>query len=235
MGCKHSTPAPTEQDFLVEHKPPSSILCSTLLPKSKGATYDFEVNQKKNCWNIETPVNDLLQGMKLAPVDPSSKTSTQCVLFQDAELAEPLAVMGVSDFQTHNCKAHIYSFMPCNANQKSCGEHLGQSLFEWAVVANQSESHQYTMTTAADGICHTTDYFGPVLYGPPKMVLKREGVVCASLVEAPKWKCRVSPGMDPAMIVCFVASIDKLRESEAERFRIAQYDPGSKFKTSNIM
>jgi hypothetical protein len=236
MGCTHSTPAPTEQDFLVEQKPPSSILCRTLLPKSRGATYDFQVNQKKNCWNIETPVNDLQQGMKLAPVDPSSKgaisTTTQCILFQDTE---PLAVMRVTDFKTHKCTAHICSFTPYNAKQTSCGEHRGRSLFEWAVVAKRSESAQFTMTTAPDGICHATDYFGPVLYGPLKLVLKQKGLVCASLVEAPKWKCRVSPGIDPAMIVCFVACIDKLRENEAERLIAAQHSPQTRYKLSNVL
>jgi hypothetical protein len=143
--------------------------------------------------------------------------------------------MRVTDFKTHKCTAHICSFTPYNAKQTSCGEHRGRSLFEWAVVAKRSESAQFTMTTAPDGICHATDYFGPVLYGPLKLVLKQKGLVCASLVEAPKWKCRVSPGIDPAMIVCFVACIDKLRENEAERLIAAQHSPQTRYKLSNVL
>jgi hypothetical protein len=231
MGIKHSTPAPTEEDFLVEHEPPSSILCKQLPPKTAGATYDFVVKckatgakssfaMKQNCWNLETPVVDLLEGMKLVPKD-----SARCLLVQNTT---PLAVLMLVE---KDQQARICSFTPSRPYQPSCGEHDGRSLFQWAVVAKREESHQYTMKTTADNIEYATDFFGSAS-SQKNLVLKRQGHVCASLQE-PKWKCRIGPGIDPAMIVCFLACHDKLQEFHSQRLRDLQYVPS--YKISDVL
>jgi hypothetical protein len=197
----------------VQHDPPSSILCSKLPPKRTGFTYDFEINE--NRWNIDTPV-DLLQGMKIAP---GNKTAP-CVLFQNEE---PLAVLLMESPTIF--KARICSFTPSKIDQASCGEYEGRSLYEWAVVAEKiGDNLLSTMKTTMGDISYNTDYFGPILSGSLKLVLKRQGVVCASL-EEPKWKCRIGPGIDPAMFVCFLACIDKFRVARERNLKLTVSKP----------
>jgi hypothetical protein len=216
--------------FLVPHERPSCLLCSTLPPKG----YSFALQQ--NSWNTDTSVVDLLPGMRLVPGNPSSKkASTQeCVLFQDD--GTPLAVLRLENYAKHNVKLQICAFSSKEMNSlKSGGTYQGQPLVEWAVVSKRLESNLYDMTTA-DGTDFTTEFFGKAIASSWQLALKQQSRVCASLrldKSNRKWKCRVGVGVDAAVVVCFLAGMDKLRESEAEKLKALHYSP--KIDVKNVL
>jgi hypothetical protein len=218
--------------FLVPHERPSCLLCRTLPPKG----YSFALQQ--NSWNTDTSVVDLLPGMRLVPVgNPSSqKASTQeCVLLQD-DGTTPLAVLRLENYAKPNVKLQICAFPSKEMNAtKSGGTYQGKPLVEWAVVSKRLESNLYDMTTA-DGTDFTTEFFGKAIASSWQLALKQQSRVCASLrldKSNRKWKCRVGVGVDAAVVVCFLAGMDKLRESEADKLKSLHYSP--KIDVKNVL
>lgn len=177
MGCQHSTPVPTEADFLVEYPLPASPLCKSLKPTSVGSTFDFELAKK--CW--KTDVGRLQNNILFAPVRPSPDNNDRQVLVQEDELSKALAVLVMED--PKKPRIQICSFMPSKTNQKSCGEHHGRPIYLWALVEKIRNSNQFGMATT-DDIYYRTDLYGPVsAHVPAKFVIKRRGVFCASVEE----------------------------------------------------
>ena len=209
MGCQHSTPAPTEADYLVEHPRPVALLYKSLTPAPAGCTCDFEVAKK--CWSVKTPVG-LQKDLQFAPMEPlPEEDSGRLVLVLQDGLSKPLAVLVMED--PKKLRIQICSFVPSTEHQKSCGEHQGRPIYQWAVAEEIRNSKQFSMVTTADNVYYRTDLYGPVsAHVPVKLVIKRQGVLCASVEEEKKkkqWKCKVGPGIDPAVMICFVACYDK--------------------------
>jgi len=207
MGLRHSTPAPSADDFLFEHPRRSSVLCEALVPKGRGETYEFTM--LTNAWNKEQLVQ-LGHEMQLKPAAWAKKIVTRCVLLQGSRT---IAVLVLDNPKTLHCQ--ICSFRPIRNGQKSCDSHDGSSLYKWASAKKRSGTLQFDMQ-GDDGVNYHTDYFGNALFGHPRLVLKREGRPCSSFVRKDRgcWQVKVGPGVDPALILCFVACFDKLRESE---------------------
>jgi len=144
---------------------------------------------------------------------PGNKNGRLGLVLQDG-LSKPLAALIMRD--PKRLHIQICSFVPSVDGQKSCGEHQGRPIYPWAVAKAILHSNQFEMKTAAeDAVLFRTDQFGSMSsHAPVKLVIKREGVVCASVVEEkePKhWKCKVGAGVDPALILCFVACYDQFR------------------------
>lgn len=144
---------------------------------------------------------------------------------------EPLPVaLLIMDNRGKSEKAQICGWQPCYTNQKPCGQddEMGKPIYEWAVVGRRKASLQFTMKTAADGINFRTDYFGKAVIGQPGVVLKREGIVCLSMIPDKStgdgkmnqsencWTCKAGAGMDVVLMLCFVACFDKVKKAQKD-------------------
>lgn len=110
----------------------------------------------------------------------------------------------------------VCSVTQAKPNQKSCGQYKGLSLYDWAVVMKRKESNQFNMITVADKATFESEYYGSPL-GKPKLVLLRQGLVCASMArssETDQYKCCIGPGIDPVLMVAFLLSMNKIRQGE---------------------
>ena len=85
--------------------------------------------------------------------------------------------------------ATICAFAPSREGQPSYGEHQGRLIYPWAVVQAIRNSNQFSLKTTADDVAFRTDLYGSVrTHAPVKLVIKREGVFCASIEEERKLK-----------------------------------------------
>lgn len=134
---------------------------------------------------------------------------------------DPLLVMKIEAAKT----IQLCSLKPAKPSQASCGTYQEQPLYKWAVVSKRKESHQYDMVTTADGANYGSEYYGSVVFGKRKLMLKREGLPCASMDRSgnDRYKCRIGPGIDPVLIVSFVACMDKIHETEMKTLEARSY------------
>lgn len=201
MGCQQSTPGPAEKDdlLLYEHGPPlKRPLSSMLPPKHKGETYEFDM--KTNVWDNESTIHVL--GLLFRPID-----NQYCALLQ-SRTEELLVVLKVVPAG----KIHICSVTPATRNTASCGTYQGRALYKWATVTKCRAINQFQMTTTkADGRARYKS-----VSGKRKIVLKRKGRPCASMDKSgyDAYKCRISPGIDPVLVVSYVASLDKITDRD---------------------
>lgn len=236
MGCSHSTLAPTDDDWEYEHGPPAPFLCRELPPSKKGdALYEFSV--AKIGWKSkkETSIEVQHMRLKLVPVD-ENKT----VLYASNDEDQPIAVLMIDARDAARRIIQVYSTTPATPHQTATTQHDDlPPLYEWATITKRKDSHQYNMTTTlplVDNVHYTSEFYGNVLFGKRKLVLQREGLVCASLKRTSQnydWKCHVGPGVDPTLIVCFVVCTDKLREIEKLTLEAAHHP--TSYRTSNVM
>lgn len=233
MGCQHSTPAPTEADYLVDHPRSGALLCKSMEPVPVGITFDFELPTQ--CWNKDTEIG-LQKAIKFSPEDMSPETGDQQVLMlRDSSTGKPLAVLIMKDPKKH-C-VQICAFHPSHEEQNRCGVHEGRPVYPWALVENIRNSQQFSMKTTVDDAYYQTDLYGPVsAHKPVKFVIKRNGIYCASVEEEKKlkiWKCKLCPGIDPALILCFVACYDKFRQTNEEMLKAAHHT--TTYNCSNVL
>jgi len=133
------------------------------------------------------------------------------------------------------CKedSSVFPVVPAKPRQTTCGEYEGQPLYEWAVVTKRKESHQYNMTTVSDGIVYTTEFIGSIFLGPRKLAVIRQGLLCATLTRqgTNQYKCRVGPGIDPLLMLCFITCVDKIHECEKKTMEAKHYNTSYKLST----
>jgi len=178
----------------------------------------------------------LQKEIKLPPVEVSPESGDrQSLILQDKMTSKPLAVL-IMDVPKKLC-VQICTFDPCHEAQKSCGRHQDCLTYARAMVENIRNSQQFSMKTTADEAIYRTDLYGPVsAHAPVKFVIKRDGVFCASVEEEKKrkiWKCKVCPGVDPSLMICFVACYDKFRQTNEEMLNAAQHT--TTYSISNVL
>jgi len=220
MGCQHSTPAPTESDYGVDHPRPPTLLCKAVKPVPPGSTFNFAIPMK--CWSDKAKIAQT--DLQLVPMDEVASDNGVGLVLQDA-LSQSLAVMITDD--PKKLIIQICSYTKAFEGQKGIVEHQGRMLYPWAVVQPIRNSNQYEMK-AQDGTYFRTDLYGPVGSSRPvKVIVKRDGLFCADVQEErgqlKQWKCKVGPGVDPALLLCFVACYDKLRQLKDDELRAASY------------
>lgn len=218
MGCKHSTPAPQEDDWLYVHGPPSRALSRDLAPKrGKGEAREFNV--KKNVWNEKASIN-LQEGLLKAVPHEDPNSMIMVLVQEDSDTTnKPVVVLKVGQGKT----IQVCSLTQAKRDQSSCGQYKGFPLYKWAVVTKLKESNQFNMITVADKVTYESEYYGSLL-GKRKLVLMRQGLVCASMArcsETDQYKCCVGPGIDPVLIVSFLLSMNKIQAGEMKTIQDA--------------
>lgn len=117
----------------------------------------------------------------------------------------------------------IYGFQPLYQGQSPSEQPSddGRPLFTWAEVRKRGFSMQYVMK-ATDGPVYVADRVGTV-FGPMQFKLQRDGKTCASMQLDPGprifsrkvWDIKIAPGIDPCLILCFVAIVEALKEQDS--------------------
>merc|ERR1712038_1858100 len=104
-------------------------------------------------------------------------------------------------------------------NQK----HDGRDLYEWAVCKNKFFSIRKTMKTH-DGIKYVMDGVGKIFTWYRQMRITRDGKTCAHCIEKTvgllkgnQWEIKIGPGIDPVLLVAFMAIMDEMYEMEHQR------------------
>ena len=237
MGMKHSCPAPAEDDFLLQHSPPPSVMCKNISPLPSAA--DFQVREHSwNRWQPETIIDLQEAGGVIKAVSlKESKTDgiPRCLIYrQDSN--ELIAILVLEHPFTAKTKAVICSFVPPKKDSKGYGDHEGRPIYEWASLSQKKESHQFIMKSLVEGFSYETDYYGPIV-GINKFLLKREGRLCACLElqkRKKSWSCKICPGIDPALFLCFLVCSDKLRESVDRRIEALSGSDRDQYKGKNM-
>lgn len=199
-------------------------------------TYSFVLPQDswrssrvKKSGKTTTSVLDGLHGVRVVSVAESGRATVYYNSKPLAVLLTPEEIPPHADA----IRAGIYGFEKplMNDAKPSSFTHEGQALFEWAIVSKRKDSNLHDMTTTGSPeVTYTTEYFGPK-WSRNKLVVKKQGQVCASLQlqkssssrQQQQWHCRVSPGIDPVLMVCFVACLDRLIEAKVELLQSRSY------------
>jgi hypothetical protein len=114
----------------------------------------------------------------------------------------------------------ICGFEPYTQGQKPSEQklHEGRQLYSWAEVVNKIFSMQTEMTMV-DSTIYIADRVGGFI-GPQKLRLTRNGQVCASMKQqrvfadftGSTWDLIVGPGIDPCLMIAFIAIVDEIKE-----------------------
>lgn len=239
MGCHQSKPGQAVVDCMVDHPPPPSLLHDKINPCSVGNTIDLEVS--KRCWETPTIVDGLPSGfvqLQLAPfsVPIPKDNSRTIVLYEDSSHSDqPRRIVAVLVLPDPNkLRIQIYACIPQTSSQRAAGEHQGIPIYPFA-IAQSTQNHggrQFVLTTIADHVVFSSELYGKVhasasarASSRARFVIQRQGVTCAFVQENQqgwrRWKCQVGPGIDPALIICFVASYCKFFQASTTAFDAA--------------
>lgn len=244
MGCQQSKQKQQPQDVLVEHTPPLRILSEDagMRPCFAGMTFNVEVS--KRCWETETDVGgEEGGGLQLAPYSvPIRKDNSRTLMLQreNSERGMPkqlLAVLVMQDPQKLDFQ--IYSLRPSTPQQKASRELEGNKLYQFANVKDtQKHRDQLILNTITEpaetntsgteyrtrlrGNIHASASARAAARTAHQFVIQRHGVVCATVEESREgwnpWKCTIAAGVDPALMICFVACYSRVYQAKQSAF-----------------
>ena len=221
MGAQHSTHSPTDADFLVKHKP----MPSNLFERSPLVEYSFRVPRK--AWRKKTISVEGMDVVLKADGKP------HCILSgANGEMRAVLQV--ISQHQIQVC-----SLTPPEKGVAAVGEYKGRPLYEYGVVSRDRLNRQLLILRTVSGITFQTESCGSCMSRQGISVMKRDGIVCASLTKTKEqseklWDCRVGPGgMEPTLCLAFLACHDKFPQIDEDFLRDSS---GMKlYKIGNIL
>ena len=224
----HSTPVPTEEDLNYVHPAPKKLLYPSMLPADKL----YHLVMKEKLWTSWSGDSfgiiyfgeDFPDGShKPFEVDVKGKAVSlrDRMILQDSRTKAPVAVI----LQMH-LKAEttfkIYTFEPNFENQEPSEnqKHDDRPLYEWAKCKDKFFSVRKTMKTA-DGVEYVMDGCGKVFAKHRQMVISRDGKPCMYARERTlgvftgnQWEIQIGPGIDPALMVAFMAVMDEMNEDK---------------------
>mmetsp|Transcript_22725 Transcript_22725/g.63200 ORF Transcript_22725/g.63200 Transcript_22725/m.63200 type:complete len:246 (-) Transcript_22725:2352-3089(-) len=149
------------------------------------------------------------------------------MMVRDKESGQDVAMLSrVVGFGQTRATFQILVFQPCRPGQTPLPKpHTdGRDLYEWGRCHGRTSltNARYTMRTA-DGVEYRADAVGKIVTwgcgGLPQRRIARNGVPCALLQKnhpgrsyftGNLWDIDIGPGIDPVLIVCFVAIMDEM-------------------------
>ena len=220
---KHKTPIPTEADLNYVHTPAPTIL---LHPNVAADKY-YHLVMKEKLWKswsgdsfgIKYLTDDGQEGDPFqVDVKGVVMTVRDKMILQDSQTGTPVAIM-YKMFLKLQTTFKIYTFTANIPNQKpSKQKHDGRDLYEWAECKDKFFSVQKTMKTV-DGVEYVMDGIGKVFAAHRQMRISRNGKPCMHAVEKTlgifkgnQWELKIGPGIDPALMVAFMAVMDEMNE-----------------------
>jgi len=232
MGCEHSVPVATADDFQYVHPMPAMLLDNTIYPgQAPGQLYHLKM--QRNLWRL--PLSTDSFGVRYtdgrpfeANVEGVTFSFRNKMILRNSRF-EPIGVM-IKQWGRFEKTFKIFGFKPFYVGQPPSGEFHddGRPLFTWAECVDKAFSVRYTMRTG-DGATFVADRVGKVM-GKMQMKLSRDGRACAMIVHEPNflsfrgpvWDLQIAPGIDPCMIICFTAIVDEILAIEEEERRRQQ-------------
>lgn len=116
----------------------------------------------------------------------------------------------------------IYTFSPNLDNQvpSEKQKHEGKDLYELAECKDKFFSVRKTMKTV-DGVEYVMDGVGHAIAKFRQMRITRDGKPCVHAIEKTlgiftgnQWEIKIGPGIDPVLIVAFMAIMDEMSENK---------------------
>jgi len=215
---KHSTPIPTDGDFNYEHPAPQNVLCPDSLPADK--IYHIVMKEKLwRSWSGDSYGVAYLEGEKPFEVDVKGQSLSlrdkMMLRNQDGEVVAVMLHMFMEWENTYK----IYGLKPYMEGQEPSKNrtHEDQPLYEWAKCKDKFMSVKKSMKTI-DGVKYVMDGVGPI-FGYRQMRIARDDVPAVhckelniGIFKGNQWEVRIGPGIDPALIVAFMAVMDEMNE-----------------------
>jgi hypothetical protein len=215
-------------------KPRSKMLSSLSADKEGG--YTFVV--PKDSWNNECPIHSL--GLSFAPVE-----ETRCLLRSNNTT---VAVLLLNEDMIHVCSftppGDKHEGQPL-FEWAIIGKHKGGSprrnngytmktpfdgafathtiLTESAKSGSFSSSPSSSLSSTSRSNIEASRRKDGTINCASKIIVKINNQKCASFEECEaSWHCNVARGVDPALMVCFVAALDRLKTLNQGRRRVAR-------------
>jgi uncharacterized protein YxjI len=119
-------------------------------------------------------------------------------------------------------KYKIYTFAP-NVNGQAPSDkfnHSDRQLYEWATCKNKFMTVRTSMKTV-DGAEYVMNGVGKFVTSHRQFVMSKNGMVCMhaskkniGIFKGHQWELKISPGIDPVLMVAFMAIIDKMNDDK---------------------
>ena len=228
---KHSTPIPTDEELNFVHPTPTKLIHPSvpadnfyhLVMKEKlwrswsGDTFGvkyLETSQEEG--NDDKPV----EGKPFeADIKGKSLSLRDRMIVQDSKDKTPVAVI-LGIFLKWETTFKIYTFSP-NLDGQAPSEnqkHDGRDLYELATCKDKFMSVKKTLKTV-EGVDYVMDGVGHVIAKYRQMRITRDGIPCVHAKERTlgifagnQWEIKIGPGIDPVLIIAFMAVMDEMNE-----------------------
>lgn len=221
---KHSTPTPTDEDLNYVHPAPS-----TLLHPNVPADKYYHLVVKEKLWRSWS--GDTFGVKYFAEKEEESKpfevdikgivmTMRDKMILRDNETGNPVAII-LQMYMKWETTFKIYTFTANFENQAPSNQkHDGRDLYERAKCKDKFMSVQKTMKTV-DGVEYVMDGIGKVFAAKREMRITRDGKPAVHAIEKTlgiftgnQWEVKIGPGIDPTLIVAFMAIMDEMNEDK---------------------
>lgn len=218
MGCNNSLPA--EETFIVKHRPDSANIVDELVDEQ--SSLKLCVKEKLFSWSGDTFKIKKGDGSDFLEVKGVVMSMRDRMVLRDLS-GNPIAVC-LRKMLSLEASFYIYTLKPrVNGQQVSSESEDGKPLYSWAKVNKDMmtlpQSYSIYMATGHDEFDNGSYKGESPGIGSPKMSIKKGGqgacLVDRAVFQFDCMNCyalTVAPGIDPALMICFTAIRDELKE-----------------------
>ena len=141
------------------------------------------------------------------------------MIVQDSHTSVPVAVI-LRMYLKWETTFKIYGLVPYLDQQVPSKEqkHEGKDLYQWASCTDKFFSVRKTLTVV-DGTSYVMDGVGYAISKFRQLRVARNGIPCLyageqalGIFTGNQWEIKIAPGIDPAMMVAFMAVMDEMNE-----------------------
>lgn len=214
MGCEHSVPVATANDFQYVHSKPYALIDDQIVPGDQpGQIYHLKMRRKIWTFTGSSAISYSDGSPFPLKVKGTIWSMRSKMMLRDAWGNDVGVMMKI--FSRWEKTFKVYGFKPLYPGQAPSNQtHEGRTLFTWAEVTDKAFSLRYVMTSGRD--TYVADAVGPVL-GLSQFKLSRNGKACAmircdSMWLDGYWDLQIGPGVDPCLILAFSAIVDEIVE-----------------------
>lgn len=221
MGCEHSVPVATADDFQYVHSKPPALFHDGVSPGNKPGEL-YRLKMKRKIWSFTGSSAITYDDGRPFPlkVQGTAWSMRKKTILRDTEGRDVGVMMKM--FCRREKTFKVYGFKPLYPAQAPSNQsHEGRRLFTWAEVTDKAYSLRYVMSSGRD--TYVADREGPA-FGLKQYKLSRNGKVCATVQRDSHWmSCywdiEIGPGVDPCLILAFAAVVDEINEERRRKKR----------------
>lgn len=229
----HSTPIPTDEDLNFVHTGPAKLLHPGV-PADKF----YHLVMKEKLWRswsgdsygVKYYETSQQEGIKEKPIEGKpfevdikgvSLSLRDRMLVLDSKYNTPVAII-IGMYLKLETTYKIYTFSPNIEGQVPSDKqkHEGRDLYELAECKNNFFAVRKTLKTV-DGVIYVMDGVGKIISLHRQMRITRNGKPCMYAREknfgfytGNQWEIKIGPGIDPILMIAFMAVIDEMNEDQ---------------------